>query len=157
MILCLCNVGAQTEDRPPRYSDVTRRPQPTYGAASQPTSYYDNYQQQNYQQPDYQHTNYGQANYQHTQPSPYAPAHQAHSAYIHPQTQTETHTQVVYNQPVPQTIIREPKPSSHVWLSLFTCLCCCFICGLIALIIGQEVIDVLLYCSAIIVQEIWRE
>ena len=56
-----------------------------------------------------------------------------------------SNTTVVQTQPnLP--IYCPPKPSSYIWLSVITMLCCCCVLGLVALIIGLEVACVCVPC-----------
>lgn len=114
---------------PPAPGSLNCEPPPAYNTPSVgPSSYgsvdYDGYQ------PQY---NYPQTTY--PQNSGYATAPQP-SGYQ--QYNTTSAATVVRTQPsVPK--YRAPKPSSHIWLSVFTMLCCCFVLGLIAVIVGMEV------------------
>ena len=90
----------------------------------------------------YGSTNYapgyqGGAGYQQQQPynTAYPPSTYQPAPLVYNTTNTTT---VVNTQPNLPTY-RAPKPSSYIWLSVITMLCCCFVLGLIALIIGLEV------------------
>ncbi len=49
------------------------------------------------------------------------------------------HLQVVSTQPGPWVTMANTKPENYLALSLFTCLCCCWMFGIIALIMSLQV------------------
>ncbi len=110
---------------PPAYSEAPH----SYGATG--------YQQQHpgpgpgrYQplQPGYQQVPQGY-------PNNYRPA----PVYV-----TTTNATVVQTQPSSLPRFRPPKPATYLWLSVITMICCCFVLGLIAIIVGMDVRHILL-------------
>ncbi len=51
------------------------------------------------------------------------------------------HLQVVSTQPGPSVTVHvaDIKPKNYLALSLFTCLCCCWVFGIIALVMSLQV------------------
>ncbi len=47
--------------------------------------------------------------------------------------------QVVSTQPGPSVTMVDTKPENYLALSLFTCLCCCWVFGIIALVMSLQV------------------
>ncbi len=47
--------------------------------------------------------------------------------------------QVVSTQPGPSVTMADTKPENYLALSLFTCLCCCWVFGIIALVMSLQV------------------
>lgn len=122
------DVSLCTDNAPPSYDPVV----PTSYDPVGPTSY-------NPVGP----SSYGTVDYdayspQHPQTTTFAAYPTYETGYQQQPVYTTTTTAAVTTQPGGGTF-RPPKPSSHLWLSVFTMLCCCFILGLIAIIVGMEV------------------
>ena len=114
-----------TDNAPPSYDPV--------GPSSYGTVDYDAYQQP---QPAYAQTTTFAGYPTHETGYQQQPVHE--TVYQQQPVYATTTTTAVTTQPgVPR--YRPPKPSTHIWLSVFTMICCCFVLGLIAIIVGMEV------------------
>ncbi|XP_064401188.1 transmembrane protein 233-like [Halichondria panicea] len=109
-------------------------PPPQHAQHVNPPSYSES--PQSYGSTNYAPGYQGGAGYQ--QQQPYNTAYPPSTYQPAPLVYNTTNTTVVNTQPnLP--IYHAPKPSSYIWLSVIAMLCCCFVLGLIALIVGLEV------------------